>query len=180
LSLLATHSLTGQVKGLKAFPPADRPPLIALLFYALRLMVAIGFYLFILMLWSVGVWWRQGLSVATLQARRLLLRAWVIALPLGYIAVEAGWVVREVGRQPWIVYGVMRTSEAASNLPATVVLSSLATYCLLYGILLIAFLVFASRLLRRGPDVTLPVPAYQPAQVLVTPPSRQREEAGPQ
>jgi cytochrome d ubiquinol oxidase subunit I len=176
LSLLATHTLTGEVQGLKTFPLEDQPPLLPLLFYAFRIMVVIGFYFFLLMLWSIWVWWRQGLTATVISSQRWLLRAWVFAIPLGYLAVEAGWTIREVGRQPWIVYGVMRTSQAASDLPAAVVTASLTVYCVLYLVLLIAFLSFAKRLLRQGPDLTTPVPPRHRSVVLDSHPHTRRED----
>lgn len=79
-------------------------------------------------------------------------------MPLGYIAVELGWAVREVGRQPWLVYGLLRTSEGASQLPASSVIFSMAGYTLLYIVLAIAFFIFARRWLHKGPDLMLEPP----------------------
>ncbi len=166
LSLLATHRLTGQVTGLKAFPPADQPPALPLLFYAFRLMVAIGFYVLALMLWSVWLWYRGELTAERVGRHRRWLLAWIGALPLGYLAVESGWIVREVGRQPWIVNGLMRTAAGVSALPPGTVLASLIGYALLYTLLLTAFLVFARRTLRKGPDVTAEPPPLKPAAPL--------------
>ena len=78
--------------------------------------------------------------------------------PLGYVAVETGWLIREVGRQPWIIYGLMRTSEAASPLPAAAVLTSLLIYLVVYTLLSLAFMVFAARIIAKGPDFASPVP----------------------
>lgn len=158
LSLLATHSLDGRVQGLRDFPRADQPPLLPLLFYSFRVMVAIGFYFVGLMVWSAWIWWRRGLSADSLRRRPWLLRAWVAAVPLGYVAVESGWIVREVGRQPWVVYGVLRTADAASQLPAGTVLGSLLGFATIYATLLFVALHFAGRILRRGPDRSLPAP----------------------
>lgn len=161
LSVLATHRLTGQVIGLKAFPPADQPPALPLLFYAFRLMVAIGFYVFALMLWSLWLWYRHELTADRVRRHRRWLLAWISALPLGYLAVESGWIVREVGRQPWIVNGVMRTAQGVSALPPGTVLASLIGYAVLYTLLLTAFLVFAGRALRQGPDITAEPPSLE-------------------
>jgi cytochrome d ubiquinol oxidase subunit I len=79
-------------------------------------------------------------------------------VPLGYIAMEMGWIVREVGRQPWLIYGVLRTSDGASRLPASSVLFSIAGYTVLYIVLAIAFFIFARRWLRKGPDLTAAPP----------------------
>jgi cytochrome d ubiquinol oxidase subunit I len=157
LSLLIEHSLTGQVQGLRDFPRQDRPP-VALPFYAFRLMILIGFGLFFLMLWTAWSWAQRGLRPERIQDQRGLLRAWVAASPLGYVAVEMGWITREVGRQPWVVYGLMRTEEAATALPAEAVATSLLAYSLAYVLLLTGFVVFAARIIREGPDLSSPVP----------------------
>ncbi|MHB1084441.1 MAG: cytochrome ubiquinol oxidase subunit I [Thiobacillus sp.] len=159
LSLLATHHWTGQVTGLQDIPPADRPPALPLLFYSFRFMVAIGFYFLGLVLATLWAVRRTGWHADALRARPRLLAAWVAAVPLGYLAVESGWIVREVGRQPWLLYGVMRTEAGASTLPAATVAASLAGFAVLYGVLLVAFLVFARRLLRTGPDLELTPPS---------------------
>jgi cytochrome d ubiquinol oxidase subunit I len=156
LSLLATHSLEGKVTGLKAYPQADQPPALPLIYYAFRLMVAIGLWFFLLTGWSLWAWWRGKLTTEQVLKNRRLLMAWVATAPLGYLAVESGWVVREVGRQPWVIYGLLRTHDAASMLPAATVEASLVMYALIYTSLLTAFLTFAWRLLRRGPALAPP------------------------
>jgi cytochrome bd ubiquinol oxidase subunit I len=158
LSLLETRSLTGRVAGLREVRPEDRPPIV-LPFYSFRVMVLIGFLLFFLMIWTLVVWLRGGLAAERISARPRLLRAWMWALPLGYIAVETGWLAREEGRQPWIIYHVLRTSDAASGLPPWVVTASLAGLFVVYALLAVCFLVFAGRMLRKGPDLTLQPPA---------------------
>jgi cytochrome bd ubiquinol oxidase subunit I len=150
LSILDTHSLTGQVKGLREFPREDQPP-IWLPFYAFRLMVGLGMGFFFLMLWSVRVWRRGGLSLERICSQKTLLKVWMAALPLSYLAMEAGWATREVGRQPWIIYGILRTREGVSPLPAWTMGSSLVILGLLYLALLITFLLFARNILRSGP-----------------------------
>lgn len=175
LSLLATHSLHGQVEGLRAIPRRNQPPALPLLFYSFRIMVAIGFYFFFLMLWTAWAWRRGALRAATVGRHRWLLRAWVFSVPLGYLAVESGWIVREVGRQPWIVYGVIRTDNAASPLPAGTVLTTLLLYAGIYSVLLVAFLIFARRILRKGPDLSLEPPPRRPREVLGTRPASDGE-----
>jgi cytochrome d ubiquinol oxidase subunit I len=162
LSLLATHTLTGRVIGLKAFSPRDQPPLLPLIFYAFRAMVGIGFFFFFLVLWSLWAWWRGWLQTTIVSDNRWLLRGWVAAIPLGYVAVDLGWTVREVGRQPWIIYGLMRTSAAVSAVPAGAVAYTLLFFVVIYIMLLVAFLVFARRIIAKGPDLTLPVPPAAP------------------
>lgn len=158
LSVLATHTWRGQVKGLLDIAPQDRPPALPLLFYAFRLMVAIGFYLFALMLATLWHVLRKGWQAPAWQSSPWLLKGWLIAAPLSYIAMEMGWIVREVGRQPWIIYGVLRTSEGVSKLPVSSVVFSLTGYALLYTVLAIAFFIFARRWLYQGPDLTMPAP----------------------
>jgi cytochrome d ubiquinol oxidase subunit I len=158
LSVFATHTWDGQVKGLLDIAPQDRPPALPLLFYSFRLMVAIGLYLFALMLVSLWHAYRKGWQAPAWQARSWLLKGWLLAVPLGYIAMEMGWIVREVGRQPWLIYGVLRTSDGASKLPVSSVLFSITGYTLLYIVLAIAFFIFARRWLRNGPDLTAAAP----------------------
>jgi cytochrome d ubiquinol oxidase subunit I len=163
LSLLATRSLQGQVRGLHEFPAADQPPALPLLFYAFRLMVAIGFWFLLLVIRTLWVWQRGALTLPGTPATRRLLLAWVASMPLGYIAVESGWLVREVGRQPWAIYGLLRTIPAASTLPAPTVAVTLVVYAVIYSILAATFVIFARRIIRRGPD-TGPEPVASIAQ----------------
>lgn len=158
LSVLATGHLRGQVTGLRAFPVEDQPPLLPLIFYGFRAMAGIGFAFFFLMAWSLWQWARGGLRLDTIADNRWLLRAWVAAVPLGYIAVDAGWTVREVGRQPWIIYGLLRTRDGASVIPAATVAFTTTGYLIIYTVLLVAFILFACRIIRRGPDFTVQVP----------------------
>ncbi|MGO9620335.1 MAG: cytochrome ubiquinol oxidase subunit I [Desulfobaccales bacterium] len=157
LSLLITHSFSGRVPGLRDFAPEDRPPIL-IPFYAFRVMIGIGFLLFFLMLWSGWQWRRGRLRPEVLIGQKLLLAAWVGAAPLGFLAVETGWLTREVGRQPWIIYGMMRTSDAASRLPAAAVWASLLGYLAVYTLLLLGLLVFAARIIKKGPDFEAPIP----------------------
>ncbi|MGD1918679.1 MAG: cytochrome ubiquinol oxidase subunit I, partial [Pleurocapsa sp.] len=83
---------------------------------------------------------------------------WLLSAPLGYIAIECGWIVRCVGRQPWVVYGEVRTVDAASNLPPADVLTSLTGFAITYTILAIAVIYFGSRIIREGPNLNLLAP----------------------
>jgi cytochrome d ubiquinol oxidase subunit I len=146
-SLVLTHDVDGVVRGLKDWPPDQRPP-VALPFFAFRVMVGIG----IVMLALVGIgWW--------LRLRRRLfdsdwyLRLCQLALPLGFVAVIAGWITTEVGRQPWIVYGLLRTADATSPaLTGGDVLASLVLYMAVYLIVYPTGVVLIARLVRRGPQ----------------------------
>jgi cytochrome bd ubiquinol oxidase subunit I len=152
LSLLTTHTLTGRIRGLAEFPREDQPP-VAVTYYAFRIMVAIGTALFLLMLWTLWVWRKGGLDAARVSSQKWLLRAWMAALPLSYLAMETGWITREVGRQPWVIYGLMRTGESASRIPAGTVALSLVAFALVYALLAILFFFFAQRIITRGPDL---------------------------
>ncbi len=163
LSLLITHSRSGRVQGLKDFPVDERPP-VGLTFYSFRLMVLIGVGLIALAWWSLWCFWRGDLRPERIGRRRWLLRSWLLALPLGYVAVEMGWITREVGRQPWVIYGLMRTSEGASALPPASVATTLAVYVLVYGLLAVVFLVFARRLILKGPNLQEPLPGENSGQ----------------
>jgi cytochrome bd ubiquinol oxidase subunit I len=165
LSFLATHTIDGKVIGLSAFSPSDQPPLLPLIFYAFRIMAGIGFAFFFLMLWTGTQALRGRLRTDTIATQRLLLWAWVAAIPLGYIAVDMGWTVREVGRQPWIIYGLLRTSDGVSYLPAGSVAFTTAGFFLIDLLLLAIFIVFFWRIARAGPDFSQPVPAREPQRI---------------
>jgi cytochrome bd ubiquinol oxidase subunit I len=112
LSWLAYGHSDAVVTGLKVVPPADRPNVI-LVHLAFQLMVAIGFGLLGLGIWALAVRLRRG----RLPDGRWFLRAAVLAGPASFVAIESGWIVTEVGRQPWIVQGVMRTADAVTTRP---------------------------------------------------------------
>jgi cytochrome bd ubiquinol oxidase subunit I len=151
-SLILTHSLDGEIKGLKEFKPEDRPP-VAIPFFAFRIMVGIGF----LMLAVVAAsWWLR-------HRRRLFDNPWFLGLcmamgPLGFVAVLAGWTTTEVGRQPWTVYGLLRTVDSVSpSLKGGDVLASLLAYMAVYLIIYPSAVIIAARLVRQGPAIA-PVP----------------------
>ncbi|MDW7772616.1 MAG: cytochrome ubiquinol oxidase subunit I [Desulfobulbaceae bacterium] len=156
LSLITTLSPTGEVRGLREFPVEDQPPVL-LTFYSFRIMLFIGFWLVLLMFWSLWVWKKGDLAAERISRQKWLLYSWIAAVPLSYIAMEAGWVTREVGRQPWVIQGVLRTGDGVSNIPAGMVAGSLLGFAVIYTALFILFLFFAKRLLDRGPDVSLKI-----------------------
>ncbi len=125
LSWLAHGDADVPVRGLEEVAPEDRPP-VAIVHLAFQFMVASGFLLLGLAAWTGWARWRKG----RLPESRAFLRALLVAGPLAVLAMEAGWVVTEVGRQPWIVQGVMRTAEAATDAPGTgwVLAATLAAY----------------------------------------------------
>jgi cytochrome bd ubiquinol oxidase subunit I len=152
------HQLSEPVLGLKDFAPKDRPHQIGLIYYAFRIMIAIGFYLAGLMAITTLQWLRGKLSSEKITQQGWLLTAWVWSAPLGYLAVESGWIVRCVGRQPWTVYGEIRTVDAVSQLPASNVLTSLISFTAVYSLLFIFTLYFGSRIIKEGPNLNLPIP----------------------
>ncbi|EUC13905.1 UNVERIFIED_ORG: cytochrome bd-I ubiquinol oxidase subunit 1 apoprotein [Burkholderia sp. CF145] len=168
LSVLGTHSLHGQVKGLTDFKPEDQPPMLPLLYYAFRVMAGIGFCFMLLAFWTVYALRKARGSLDALLARRKLLLAWVLCIPLPYVAVEAGWIVREVGRQPWVVYGLLRTSQAASTVAPSSISLSMVMFFAFYVVLLVTFFVLARRWLRTGPDLTSVPPAIVTADAART------------
>ena len=155
LSLLVTHSFDGRVPGLKEFPRNDRPN-IFILFWSFRLMVAIGFILLFVMLWA-AVLWRRG----HLYDHRPFLRTLLVLHPLGFIATELGWVTTEVGRQPWLVYHLMRTAEGVSPIPAGNVIWSLSLFLIIFTIIGASYFYYVLKTLARGPDLTSPIPLVQ-------------------
>jgi cytochrome d ubiquinol oxidase subunit I len=144
LSLLAFNDPSAEVKGLKAFPKDERPPVL-LTFLSFRLMIALGTLFPIL---GVLAWfWSHK---AEEKRRFLRLLPWVIPLP--YFAIWAGWMLAEVGRQPWIVYRVMRTSDAVSpTLSSTQVALSLAAFIVVYGLLGAVCIYLLQKFARQGP-----------------------------
>jgi cytochrome d ubiquinol oxidase subunit I len=128
LSLMAYHDFTSEVKGLKAFPKDERPPVLVT-YTAFKIMVGLGFYFCLATL--VGVFLRNRLL-----ENRWYLFIMLLSLPLPYAAVELGWIVAEMGRQPWIVYGIMKTSQAVSPvISGGQVLTTLIGFILVYGLL---------------------------------------------
>ncbi|MEM8673784.1 MAG: cytochrome ubiquinol oxidase subunit I [Cyanobacteria bacterium P01_G01_bin.67] len=160
--------LSEPVQGLKEYAPEDRPHQIGLIYYAFRIMIVIGFLLAGLMALTLLQWLRGKLADESIAQQKWLLRLWIFAAPLGYIAVECGWIVRCVGRQPWTVYGQIRTVDAASSLPAGNVLTSLIAFAVVYIILFVFALYFGSRIIRRGPNLDLPVPGKSDANLKTT------------
>jgi cytochrome d ubiquinol oxidase subunit I len=159
-------TLPDPIKGLKEWKYADRPHMVGLIYYSFRIMVAIGLFFAGLMFVTVVQWLRGKLSASTITQQKWLMRAWIFAAPLGYIAVETGWIVRCVGRQPWIVYGELRTLDSASHLPAGEVLFSLLGLTSMYLVFLFTTLYFGSRIVAKGPNLTLPIPG-QIAEAIV-------------
>jgi cytochrome bd ubiquinol oxidase subunit I len=159
-SLILTHDVNGVVPGLKDYPREDRAPVI-IPFFAFRIMVGIG--LVMLAIVAAGLWLRLRKQ---LYDRDWFLRALMFAAPLGFLAVVAGWTTTETGRQPWTVYGVMRTAASVTpSLTGMDVLISLAGYMLAYAVMFPAGLWMVRRIVRGGVTggIESPVGAGRPA-----------------
>jgi cytochrome bd ubiquinol oxidase subunit I len=158
-SLIDSDNLTAGEVGLDSIPPENRPPVL-IPFFAFRIMVGCG--LGMLALAWAGSW----MSVkGRIEQNRLLLWAVFLGFPLPFIAILTGWFTAEVGRQPWTVYGVLRTADALTPfLTAHTALVSLVVYCLLYSFIFVFGTLYIYRLLRAGPEGHLvrPPPAAVP------------------
>jgi cytochrome d ubiquinol oxidase subunit I len=167
-SIILRHDAEGVVPGLKDVPQDERPP-VAITFYAFRIMVAIGLVMLGLVVASVVLRIRGRLFDTA-----WFLRACVYAAPLGFVAILAGWTTTEVGRQPWTVYGLMRTADSVSpSLAGGDVLLSLLSYMVVYLIMFPAGLLLMLRLVRRGMPVATeeaPVESGRPRAPVVAPP----------
>ncbi|MFC0279956.1 cytochrome ubiquinol oxidase subunit I [Falsigemmobacter intermedius] len=150
-SLILTHSLNGPLKGLDTVPDEDEPP-VFIVFWSFRIMVALGFAML-----GLGVWALVARLRGRLYDAPLLHRAAVAMGPAGFIAVLAGWITTEVGRQPWTVYGYLRTSESLSPLAAEAVAASLIAFILVYFFIFGAGTFYLLRMMGIGPDVRMDV-----------------------
>jgi cytochrome d ubiquinol oxidase subunit I len=145
-SIYLAHSPDAVITGLKDAPRSDRPP-VAPVFFAFRIMVGIGVLMLAMAMWGLWLRWR-----GTLFTTRAYQNACIAMLPAGFIAVLAGWTVTEVGRQPFVVYGLMRTRDAVSpSLTGTDVLLSLALYVVVYLVVFGAGIFYMVRLAQAGP-----------------------------
>jgi cytochrome d ubiquinol oxidase subunit I len=152
-SLILGHSLDAALDGLDTIPDDEQPP-VAIVFWSFRIMVAIGFAILGLGLWSLVARWRGKLF-----DWRALHRAATIMGPAGFVAVIAGWVTTEVGRQPYVVYGLMRTADAASPLDAPAVAASLMAFVVVYTAVFSAGIWYILRLMSAPPRAGEPTVA---------------------
>ena len=125
-SLILKHDLDAPMAGLDTIPDSEEPP-VGIVFWSFRIMVGLGFAMMGIGLWSVFARWRKSL-----YEWPWLHRAALVMGPSGFVAVLAGWITTEVGRQPYVVYNLMRTSEAASPLDAPAVAASLVAFVIVY------------------------------------------------
>jgi len=145
-SLILKHDLNAPLDGLDTIPDEDEPP-VAIVFWSFRVMVALGFAMLGLGLWSLWARARGRLFYAP-----WLHRAAVLMGPSGLIAVTAGWITTEVGRQPWTVYGLMRTEDSASPLDALAVGTSLIAFIVVYFAVFGAGVIYLLRLMAKAPQ----------------------------
>ena len=149
LSFLATHDFNAEIKGLNDFPENEWPP-VAIVHVAFQIMVALGSFMALVALSVLILQWRKR-DVVML---RWLMMAVVVAAPMGFICIEAGWTVTEVGRQPWVIYGILRTADAVTPMPGLIV--PFLTFTALYVFLgvIVAWLLY-QQIVRspRGDDV---------------------------
>jgi cytochrome bd ubiquinol oxidase subunit I len=149
-SLIGSMSFDSKEVGLTDFPPSDRPPMI-IPFFAFRIMVGCGLVMLLL------AWVGSYLSVkGSLEENRLLLWATFLSFPLPFIAILTGWFTAEVGRQPWTVYGVLRTADSVTPfLTARAATISLIVFCAVYAFIFAFGIFYIHRLLRAGPEGSL-------------------------
>jgi cytochrome d ubiquinol oxidase subunit I len=145
-SLILTHDINGHIPGLKEFAPEDRPNS-TVVFWTFRVMVGLGMLMLLLGLWSLWLRWRGGLF-----GSKLFLRFATLMGPTGLIAILAGWLTTEIGRQPWVVYGVMRTKDAVSNHSALAISTTLIVFIVMYFAVFGTGVSYMLKLVAKGPQ----------------------------
>ena len=148
LSFLGHGDFNAKVKGLKEFPREERPPVVAT-FLSFRIMIALGMYFAAMV--AIGLFLRNRLLESTWYLK--LMR---VSIPLPYLAITMGWVLAEIGRQPWIVYGVMRTADGVSPIDGVQVALSLAAFILVYALLGGVGFTLIAKAAVLGPDALVP------------------------
>ena len=157
-SLILTHSLTKPLQGLESFPREDWPNM-AIVFWSFRIMVAMGFAMLGIGLWSAWARYR-----GTLFNGKWLLRAAFVMGPSGFVAVLAGWITTEVGRQPYTVYGLLRTADSAAPLEAAAVSASLMAFVLVYLVVFGSGTIYVLRLMNLRPKDRIPLSETGPTR----------------
>lgn len=159
-SLIIKHEWNGLFPGLREFKPQDRPPVLPV-FFMFRLMVGLGLLMIAIGFTGVFLWRRKRLYAA-----RWFLKPLSLAWPLGFVAIIAGWVVTETGRQPWIAYGVLRTVDAISPVAGAAVATSLALFVLVYFVVFSIGIWYISRMILKGPQPASADPQALPSRPL--------------
>jgi len=145
-SLIITHRYDGLFKGLKDFKAEERPPLLPV-FFAFRVMVGLGLLMIAIGLLGSFLWWRRKLFEATWYLQPV-----TYAWPLGFIAIVSGWWVTETGRQPYLVYGMLKTVDAASPVSFGAVLTTLILFVVIYSSVFSMGILYINRLIEKGPQ----------------------------
>ena len=149
-SLLITHTWDGKFQGLTDVPREDRPPVWPV-FFSFRIMVGFGLIMLATVFCGAFLWYRDRLF-----STGLYLRAVSFMWPIGFLTVLCGWFTTEIGRQPWIATGILRTEDAVSPITGGSVITSLVLFVLVYATVFSAGIYYIDRLLRRGPETTGP------------------------
>ncbi|HET7680344.1 MAG TPA: cytochrome ubiquinol oxidase subunit I, partial [Xanthobacteraceae bacterium] len=144
-SLILTHDPNGLFPGLKSVPPKDRPPLLNV-FFGFRIMLAVGFFMIAAALFGAWLLWR-GRLFDTRWFLHIVAQSWWV----GFVAVIAGWIVTESGRQPWVVHGILRTADSISPVPGSSIAVTLALFVVVYGIVFAMGIYYINRLIAAGP-----------------------------
>jgi cytochrome d ubiquinol oxidase subunit I len=172
-SLILTHTLDGAIQGLKTWPPDERP-YAPIVFWSFRIMVGIGVLILALGLWSLVLRWQGRLYTTAAMHRAAMLMG-----PTGFVAVLAGWVTTEVGRQPWTVYGLLTTAQSASSIDAAAVGASLIAFIVVYFTLFGVGVYYILRLMGHLPHPGEPgLPPDEPVRAAGITPAPQLEQAG--
>ena len=178
-SLILGHSFDAEIRGLKDFPPDQRPTNVPLVFWAFRVMVGLGFLMIFLGAAGLYLRWKRRLYDSPWFLR------WAVAMgPAGLVAVTAGWITTEAGRQPYTVYGLLRTADSVSPVAAPAVAASLAAFAVVYLLVFGAGMWYMLRLVRQapqpheqGPPQNKPI---RTAGITPAPSVRRGSDAGPQ
>lgn len=144
-SFIITHDVNGLFKGLKDFKPEERPP-VAPVFFAFRVMVGIGMLMIAIGVVGAFLWWRKKVFETSWYLTPL-----TYAWPLGFIAILAGWWVTETGRQPYVVYGILKTVDAVSPVAFGAVLTSLILFVIVYTSVFSMGILYINKLIEKGP-----------------------------
>jgi cytochrome d ubiquinol oxidase subunit I len=172
-SLILKHDASAPLDGLKTIPPDERPP-VEIVFWSFRIMVGLGFLMLTLGLFSLVARLR-----GTLHEWRLLHRFALAMAPAGFVAVIAGWVTTEVGRQPWVIYGLLRTADAVSPIAAPGVTGSLIAFVLVYSAVFGAGTWYMLRLMAHAPTTSETGPAETPIRSAGITPAAGIDHHGP-
>ena len=162
-SLILHHAWNAPVRGLSSYPPDQRPP-VGIIFWSFRIMVGLGLLMAALGLWSLLARFRRRL-----HEWRWLHRFALLMAPSGFVAVIAGWITAEVGRQPWVIYGLLRTADAVSPIAAPAVTGSLIAFIIIYFTVFAAGAIYILRLMSHPPTPGVPEPEAPIRSAGITP-----------